>query len=176
MNGYVKRREWCVVSLIKRVKYSYSFFQRTVYFRHILAVAGICSTRWNMYHSASLQRENSQLYPKDWIWSLSVPTAVRFDCQSVTQQRILLQNYIHQNVLVRISVTDKSATFASLKALSCVSFLFCTLLVQLLHLMLSSSISSWFWAGALNFFIFAQRVGWLPCNPYHWNRIHYLHY
>lgn len=62
------------------------FQKSTVYLRHISVVPGICSMGWNIHHSASLWKRNSQLFHIDWIWSVSVPTAVCFDCQSVTQQ------------------------------------------------------------------------------------------
>lgn len=57
-----------------------------VFFRHISLVPGICSMGWNINHSASLWKQNSQLFHKDWIWSLLATTAVCFDCQPVTQQ------------------------------------------------------------------------------------------
>lgn len=78
----------------------------TVCFRHTV-VPRICSMGWNTNHSASLGKKNPQLSGKDWIWCLSVPTAVCFwVCVWETQQhRIHLQhNHIHQNSLINDTV------------------------------------------------------------------------
>lgn len=60
--------------------------KKTVFQAHYSVVPGICSVGWNMNHCISVKGKNSQLFHKDGVWFLSVPTAVCFDCQSLTQQ------------------------------------------------------------------------------------------
>lgn len=60
--------------------------KKTVFQAHYSVVPGICSVGWNMNHCISVKGKKSQLFHKDGVWFLSVPTAVCFDCQSVTQQ------------------------------------------------------------------------------------------
>lgn len=57
---YIPHQKWSEV--LQFFYFMEGFFFRTVYFRRISVVPEICSAGWNINHSASLWKRNSQLF------------------------------------------------------------------------------------------------------------------
>ena len=111
MNGYTKRRGWCVISLIKRVKYCYFFF----FFpqKHCVFQAHFCGTRdlFNgMKHKSlciSVKEKFSALSQRLDLISVSTNGGVFWlsVCDTAKHRIHLQNNCIHQNTLISDTLT-----------------------------------------------------------------------